>query len=98
MKTYKFSDTAIDSPPDILGKKTEQEFLHEKYTRGCSFGLDNLQKFGTYKYMGWCFDFRHLLKKFLTKQYDSWQEYYAPNKTALRNSLYGKIEKIVEIS
>lgn len=48
--------------------------------------------------LGYRFDFKDVLKTFLVKQYDSWKEYKAPDKTSLRNALYGRIEKIVELS
>ncbi|WP_205410239.1 molybdenum ABC transporter ATP-binding protein [Aquimarina longa] len=48
--------------------------------------------------MGYAFDFSIILKTYLVKQHDSWHEYYAPNKTSLRNNLYGRIQKIVEIT
>ena len=94
---YKFSNTALSNKPDILKGLTPIEFLETKYQRGCIFGLDNLQRSGRYRLMGWCYDFSPFLKKYLVKQYDSWQEYYAPNKTLLRNSIYGSIGEIVEI-
>ena len=47
--------------------------------------------------MGWRFDFSDVLKKFVVKQYDHWFEYYAPDKTSLRNVLYGRIQEIVEV-
>jgi hypothetical protein len=97
MNYYKFSSTATENTPDILQGKTEVEFLKSKYQKGFAFGLDNLHKYGCYKISGWAFDFRDVLRKFVVKQYDNWQEYYAPNKTMLRQSLYGNIQKIVEI-
>jgi len=97
MESYKFSNTAVKNRPDILNGKTEIEFLKTKYQRGCFFGLDNLHRIGGYKIHGWYFNFKPFLQKFIVKQYDSWQEYYAPNKTLLRNSIYGKIQQIVKI-
>ncbi|KAF5065605.1 molybdenum ABC transporter ATP-binding protein [Petrimonas sp.] len=47
--------------------------------------------------MGWRFDFSDVLKKFVVKQYDHWFEYYAPDKTSLRNVLYVRIQEIVEV-
>lgn len=47
--------------------------------------------------MGWCFDFSDILKTFVVKQYGSWTEYKAIDKTALRKMLYGRIDKIVEV-
>jgi hypothetical protein len=97
METFKFSSMATDEPPDILQGRTERDFLRAKYTRGCIFGLDDLQRSGVYRFMGWKYNFRQFLKAFVVKQHGSWQEYFAPNKTALRTSIYGKIQKIVEL-
>ena len=48
--------------------------------------------------MGWCFDFSDVLKTFVVKQYGSWSEYKAIDKTSLREMLYGRIDKIVEVA
>lgn len=58
---------------------------------------NNLISYGVYKCMGYLFDFRPYLKKYLYKQYGEWNEAYAPNKTLLRRVIYGTIDKIVEI-
>lgn len=47
--------------------------------------------------MGYRFDFSDVLRKFLVNQYGQWSEHYAPDKTSLRNTLYGTINQIVEI-
>lgn len=47
--------------------------------------------------MGYRFDFSDVLRKFLVNQHGQWSEYYAPDKTSLRNTLYGTINQIVEI-
>lgn len=47
--------------------------------------------------MGYRFDFADVLCKYLVNQYGQWSEYYAPDKTSLRNALYGTINKIIEI-
>ena len=47
--------------------------------------------------MGYRFDFADVLRKFLVNQYGQWNEYHAPDKTSLRNTLYGRINQIVEI-
>jgi hypothetical protein len=96
LESHAFSTTAVASAPDILNGRSIIEFLESKYTRGCIFGLDNLYK-GYYLYMGWCYNFLPYLKTYLVKQYGNWQEYKAPNKTLLRRSLYGKVEKVIEI-
>ena len=47
--------------------------------------------------MGWRFDFSDILKTFVVKQYGSWAEYKAIDKTALRKMVYGRIDKIMEV-
>lgn len=47
---------------------------------------------------GYRFDFSDITRKFLVKQYGSWQEYFAPDKTSLRSILHGRIAQIVEIN
>lgn len=47
---------------------------------------------------GYRFDFSDVLRKFLVKQHGQWSEYYAPDKTSLRNAIYGTINQIVEIN
>lgn len=97
VQTYKFSSTARSECPNLLGDMTPQEFLKARCVRGCIFGLDHLMSGGRYLLYGWAFDFKPYLKRILVKQYDGWQEYYAPNKTALRKCLYGRIQEMVEL-
>jgi len=85
-------ESAFTKEKDIIN------FLNHKYQRGCIFGQDNLLRFGCYKFQGWNYDFRQYLKLFLVKQHGNWIELYARNKTALKNTLYGRIEKIVELT
>jgi hypothetical protein len=100
MKVYKFAfhEGVSETPPDILQGKTEKEFLDYHYQKGCFFGQENLMSHGTYKFMGWAFDFRNDgLKCFWYKQYDYIHEKWAPNVTAMRKAVYGKIDKIMEV-
>lgn len=48
--------------------------------------------------MGWQFDFSNAVKNYVVKQDDHWEEYYAPDKTSLRNAIYGRVDKIVEVA
>lgn len=55
-----------------------------------------------YKWLGWLWDSRPFLNRYLVKMSDEsltnvWREYYAPDKTALRKGLRytGKIQEIV---
>jgi hypothetical protein len=60
--------------------------------------LSNLQYHGYIKNMGYLYDLKNYLKKYIVKQYGSWHEYYAPNKTLLRKSIYGRIDTIIEVN
>ena len=100
MYTFQFAFHDRVSPTPIpteqfLGGLTEKEFLFSKYTRGCIFGLDNLMRYSSYRLMGWAYHFD--MPKFLVNQHGQWQEYYAPNKTALRAALYGRVDKIIKL-
>jgi hypothetical protein len=96
LQIWKFSNTATDTP--TMKIDNPKDFLKSKYINGYIFGIDNLQKNGIYRLSGWAYNFRPYLKKYVVKQYDQWQEYYAPNKTSLRATLYGRIDKIQEIN
>lgn len=93
MQGVKFTDTTapMREIPDPVA------FLKSQYQRGCIFGLDNLKRSGRYREMGWEFDFRPYMKKFLVKQYGQWSEEWAPNRTAIRNSTYGTIQAIQQL-
>ena len=98
MDAFPFSETATEQKPNIFDRcATAREFLECKYDRGLVFGLDSLRSTGFYKLLGWAFDFRPYMKKYVYKQYDQWHEAYAPNKTLLRRSISGRIQRIVEI-
>jgi len=45
----------------------------------------------------WMFDFRDFMKRYLVRQYGSWQEYRGFDKTSVRSMLFGTITEIVEI-
>jgi hypothetical protein len=97
IECYKFSEFSNqNSPEDILGGRTPEEFLKDLYINRYHFGLDNVRSSAMYKLHGWAYIFRPYLKRYVVRQYDSWFDYYAPNKTLLRKSLYGKLDKIVE--
>ena len=48
--------------------------------------------------MGYRFGFEDILKTYVVKQYGSWAEYNAPDKTSLRSIVYGRIDQIAEIT
>lgn len=72
------------------------DFLQRAYVRFYT-NNDNLIRYGVYKLMGYRYDFKPYLKKYLYKQYGEWREAYAPNKTLLRKVIYGTINQIIEL-
>lgn len=94
IKGYPFvSHVNQDDRPVI---KNPKEFLKKAYVRFYT-GNHNIIENGVYKSMGYKYDFRQCLKKYLYKQYGQWEEVYAPNKTLLRQVIGGRIDKIIEI-
>lgn len=89
---YKFSETATNDPREVTWEE-----IKAKYNKGYHFGIDRLLNSGKFYLSGWCYDFRDQLKKYLYKQHGIWIEAYAPNKTALRHTIYGRIDKIIEL-
>lgn len=93
MRVYKFTDTDKEQP-----EVTPEQLIDlMKSGNQFAFGVDNLLQHGTYKLQGWAFDMREELKLYLVKQYGSWYERYAPNKTTLRKLTYGRIDAIKEL-
>lgn len=86
----------VDHVDQNLRPTLSIDFLDKAYIRYYT-NNQNLISYGYYKLMGYKYDFKPYLKKYLYKQYDSWREAYAPNKTSLRRVIHGKIDKIVEI-
>ena len=52
---------------------------------------------GVYRNMGWMYDFRPYLNRYVVCQYNSWQAYYCLNKTLLRKLIPGKVQEIVQV-
>lgn len=97
IKAYSFIDTPdpknirkdIETAPLTFLKKV---LSSNRY----AFGVDNITRNGVYREMGYKYDFRPFLRHFVYKQYGSWYESYAINKTNLRHLVYGKIDAIIE--
>ena len=98
MNTIKLSGYAFVSHVDNSIYPEIEINLNNIYTSKHHSLLHNLQHYGCIKSMGYLFDAKDYLKKYLVKQYGNWNEFYGPNKTTLRKSFYGKIDKIIEIN
>lgn len=73
------------------------DFVKDIYKRKGTLFYNDLLSHGYIKILGYLYSFKDELKQYVVKQYGQWQEYYAPNKTLLRQNIYGKIDKIVEV-
>lgn len=71
--------------------RTEKNWLAEAVNRNAFFKK-------AVPLRGYRFGFEDVLKTYIVKQYDHWQEYSAPDKTSLRTIIYGRIDQIAEIS
>lgn len=93
---WRFTNGAIDVPPNVLQGSTPVEWLKTRYSGGSVFGIEGLLNSGCYRLAGWQFDFRPWLKRYVVCQHDHWQAVYAPNRTLLRKSLHGRIQEITD--
>jgi hypothetical protein len=67
-----------------------------KFDKGqIAFNFELLQ--GYYKSLGYYYDLKPHLKRFIVWQHGNLAEYFAPNKAILRNCIEGKISEIQEI-
>lgn len=80
---YKFSDTALPEPHKELLENTKG-FLNDLLSNKYHFGAIEVSKTGIYKYMGWKYDFRPMLKRYVFNCYGSWSDGYALNRKNLR--------------
>lgn len=75
-----------------------KDYLKQVYSNKFHGQISDLRSYGYVKIMGYRYNFKPLLKKFIYKQYGVWTEAYAPNKTLLRSSVYGRIDQIIELT
>lgn len=73
-----------------LMTRDEKNWLAEAVNSNCYFRT-------AVPLQGYRFDFLDVLKKYLVNQYGQWAEYYAPDRTSLRNHLIGQVTQIVEL-
>lgn len=92
MQIYNFTGKALEE--DKLNIDSIEKFLDDAYNK---WSTSDMLSSGKYRCMGWEYDFREHLNRYLVKQYHAWNEYYCINKTTLRNSIFGTINEIVEI-
>ncbi len=93
---YKFNkDATGEASTEVL--TDPKKYVIEKLQSRYSFGTVDIMQTGWFKLMGFAYDFRPFLTKYLYKQYGQWHEAYAINKTNLRKLVYGRIDKIIQL-
>ena len=95
---YPFTSNA--DKKDIIPEISEnpEKFLEKVLSGRYGFGANEVMQTGWYKELGWTYDFRPLLKRFIYKQRDfGWTENYALDVSNLRKLVYGKIIEIKEL-
>ena len=97
INAIKFSEGATE---DKIRRDIENDpegFLKAKTKEGrFAFGMDNIMQYGSYKEMGYRYDLRSFMKRFVCKHHGHWIEKYAINKTSLRALVGGHIDEIIE--
>ena len=96
VNAWVFSETAEEKPK--LKGKSEEDFLINLYSNKFNFGFMNLKETGIYRLMGWAFDFKPFLKKYVykTRAYGL-EEGYFLNKSDLRRLTGSRVLYIKEI-
>ena len=83
---WDFTGRAKEEYKIVIGDP--ENFLERNYDEGYNSQRAQLQRHGTYKYMGWEYDFRPFMNRYLVKMYGDWSEYWAPSEELLRRSMY----------
>ena len=99
INSFAFVENAKSENAVIYSTEKEvKERLEQIFRDGCTFSFKNVSRTGYEKMMGIAYDFKPFLKRILVKQYGTWSEYFAPNKTKLRKCLYGRIDEMVYLN
>lgn len=107
MIAWKFNEQATSKLEDLKGAKVYE--LRLKLNNGEKLSREEknwiAEKLNTNSYsrtgiplMGWMFSFRDVVKPYWVKQYGQISERYAMDKTSIRATTYGRIDKIVEVA
>lgn len=106
MIAWKFSKQTTCKLEDLKGAKVYE--LREKLDNGERLTRDeknwiteklhnNFYSRTAIPLMGWMFSFHDVVKRYWVMQYGQISERYAMDKTSIRATTFGRIEKIVEV-
>lgn len=99
MKTrqFAFHDNVKPNPPDLLNGKTSKEFLDYYFSfQGYSPYKTSLLYDGVVRLGGWEFDFSDDLREFIISQHGNLGRVFAPNRTAVRKAISGRLTILAE--
>ena len=94
MLKYAFTKTADCTGDEFI---TNEWLINQYKSKNISLYHDNLLNRGIYKRMGFIYDFKDILKKYVYKTNFGIYEGFAPNKTLLRKNIHTRIYYILEI-
>lgn len=97
-----FANTGFERLNEVIKEMDNEETINKRlssiYSKGFHPSFERVSRTGIEHTGGIAIDYRGYLKRILVKQYDRWNEYYAPNKSVLRTCLYGVIQEMVYIN
>lgn len=96
MKAWPFVDHAKEEHISTEILQNPEQALKEKMASPFNFGTAEIMRTGHFKLMGYRYDFRPWLTRFVYRQYGQWHEAYALNRTNLRKLVHGKIDEILD--
>lgn len=97
MIPYKFSQNATEGNINKELLSNPLKWLEDRMTGSkFNFGVMNILGGGVYREMGYAYDFKEYLHKYVYNQYGSWHQCYALNKTNVRHLIGGKINQIIQ--
>lgn len=82
---------------DICNGLSPKEYLKTIYKHNTNSCLSSLRTNGVIRSMGWEYDFKSYLKRYVYKLHNNWHECYAPNKVAVKTSTFGTVKEVIEI-
>lgn len=107
MIAWKFNQQVTSKLEDFKGAKVFE--IRRKLDNGEKLSRDeknwvaeklqnNLHSKTAIPLMGWMFSFHDVVKRYWVQQYGQIFERYAMDKTSIRATTYGRIDKIVEVA
>ena len=75
-----------------------KRWLLDRYSSPHNFGVDDLLRNSSYRYLGFLFKFQMPTYLYQDTATHQWHQAYAPNKTALRKAVFGRISRIITLT